>query len=80
MSTAAMPSYNVCPQLYLCLYTIDFNATTSTDRVGYEYVLVPMVFITMNTNSFLFLNFVRSRRLKTVGFWYKRPELHCTAL
>ena len=65
-----------CPRRDTLIVLGDFNATTGTERVGYEICVGPHGSGTRNTNSSLLLNFARSRRLRIAGSWYQRPELH----
>ncbi|KAG0719990.1 Craniofacial development protein 2 [Chionoecetes opilio] len=65
-----------CPSWDTLIVLGDFNATTGTVRNGYELCVGPHGSSTRNTNSSLLLNFARSRRLRIVGSWYQRPELH----
>ncbi|MFV0265489.1 MAG: endonuclease/exonuclease/phosphatase family protein, partial [Kluyvera sp.] len=64
-----------CPHRDTLIVLGDFNATTGTERAGYELYVGPHGSGTRNTNSSL-LNFARSRRLRIAGSWYQRPELH----
>ena len=65
-----------CPRRDVLIVLGDFNATTGTERAGYELCVGPHGSGTRNTNSSLLLNFARSRRLRIAGSWYQRPELH----
>ena len=65
-----------CPPRDTLVVLGDFNATTGTERDGYEICVGPHGSGTRNTNSSLLLNFARSRRLRIAGSWYQRPELH----
>ncbi|KAG0717717.1 Craniofacial development protein 2 [Chionoecetes opilio] len=65
-----------CPPRDTLIVLGDFNATTGTVRDGYELCVGPHGSGTRNTNSYLLLNFARSRMLRIAGSWYQRPELH----
>ena len=54
----------------------DFNASTGTDRDGYETCLGPNGFATVNQNSTKFLDFTRSRGLRVAGSWLQHPQTH----
>ena len=45
----------------------DFNATTGTERAGYELCVGPHGYGTRNSNSFLLLYLAKFRRLIIVG-------------
>ena len=51
----------------------DFNASTGTDRDGYETCVVPHGSGTVNLNSTKFLDFARSHRLRMAGSWFQLP-------
>ena len=65
-----------CPSRDTLVVLGDFNATTGTERDGYEICLGPHGSGTRNTNGSLLLNLARSRRLRIGGSWFQRPELH----
>ena len=54
----------------------DFNASTGTDRDGYETCVGPHGSGTMNQNSTKFLDFARSHGLRVAGSWFQRPQAH----
>ena len=54
----------------------DFNASTGTDRDGYETCVGPHGPGTMNQNSTKFLDFARSHGLRVAGSWFQRPQAH----
>ena len=57
----------------------DFNAAAGTERTGYELCVGSHGSGTRNTNSFLLLNYAKSRQLRIAGVWYQRPEFFlCT--
>jgi len=49
-----------CPRRDTLLVLGDFNASTATDRAGYETCVGPRGFGTVNQNSTKFLDFARS--------------------
>ena len=52
----------------------DFNASTGTDRDGYETCVGPHGSETVNQNSPKFLDFARSHGLSVAGSWFQRPQ------
>ena len=54
----------------------DFNASTGTDRDGYETCVGPHGSGTMNQNSTKFLDFARSHGLRVAGSWFQHPQAH----
>ena len=54
----------------------DFNASTGTDRDGYEMCVGPHGSGTVNQNSTKFLDFARSHGLRVAGSWFQRPQAH----
>jgi exonuclease III len=54
----------------------DFNATTGTDRIGYEGCLGPFGSGSRNQNGSLLLDFARGCGLRLCGSWFQRRELH----
>ena len=52
----------------------DFNASTGTDRDGYETCVVPHRSGTVNQNSTKFLDFARHRGLRVAASWSQRPQ------
>ena len=65
-----------CPRRDTLIVLGDFNAVTGTERAGYELCVGSHGSGTRNTNSSLFLNFAKSRRLRIICSCYQRPELH----
>ena len=53
----------------------DFNASTGTDRDGYETCFDPHGAGTVNLNCTKFLDFARSHGLRVAGSWFQRPYL-----
>ena len=54
----------------------DFNASTGTDRDGYETCVGPLGSRTVNHNSTKFLDFARSQGLGVAGSWLQHPQAH----
>ena len=54
----------------------DFNASTGTDRDGYETCVGPHGSGTMNQNSTKFLDFARRHGLRVAGSWFQHPQAH----
>ena len=54
----------------------EFNASTGTDRDGYETCVGPHGSGTMNQNSTEFLDFARSHGLRVAGSWFQHPQAH----
>jgi len=54
----------------------DFNASTGTDRDGYEMCVGPHGSGTVNLNSTKFLDFARSHGLWVAGSWFQHPQAH----
>ena len=54
----------------------DFNATTGSDRTGYEDCLGPFGSGSRGENGSLLLDFARSWGLRLTGSWFQRRELH----
>ena len=54
----------------------DFNASTGTDRDGYETCVGPHGSGTVNQNSTKCLDFARSHGLRVAGSWFQRPQAH----
>ena len=65
-----------CPRRDTLLVVGDLNASTGTDRDGYETCVGPHGSGTVNQNSTKFLNFARSRGLRVAGSWFQRPQAH----
>ena len=55
----------------------DFNASTGTERDGYETCVGPHGSVTMNHNSTKFLDFAKSHVLRVAGSWFQRPQAQC---
>ena len=66
-----------CPRRDTLLVLEDFNASTGTDRDGYETCVSPHGSETMNQNSTKFLDFAGSYGLRVAGSWFQRPRAHC---
>ena len=66
-----------CPRRDTLLVLWDFNASTTTDRDGYETCVGPDGFGTVNQNSTKFVDFARSHRLRVAGSWLHHPQAHC---
>ena len=54
----------------------DFNASTGTDRDGYEVCVGPHGSGTMNQNSTKFLDFARGHELWVADSWFQHPQAH----
>ena len=54
----------------------DFNASSGTDRDGYETCVGPHGSGTVNQNSTKFLDFSRSHGLMVAGSWFQCPQAH----
>ena len=54
----------------------DLNASTGTDRDGYEMCVGPHVSGTVNLNSTKFLDFARRDGLRVAGSWFQCPQAH----
>ena len=65
-----------CPRRDTLLVLRDFNASTGTDRDGYETCVGPHGSGTMNQNSTKFLDFARSHGLRMAGSWFQCPKAH----
>ena len=65
-----------CPRRDTLLVLGDFNASTGTERDGYETCVGPHGSGTMNQNSTKFLDFARSHGLRVAGSWFQRPQAH----
>ena len=64
------------PSQDILLVLGDFNASTGTDRDGYETCVGPHGSETMNQNGIKFLDFGRSHGLRVAGSWFQRPQAH----
>ena len=65
-----------CPRRDTLLVLWDFNASTGTDRDGYETCVRPHGSGTVNQNSTKFLDFARSHGLRVAGSWFQCPQAH----
>ena len=65
-----------CPKQYNLLVLGDFNASTGTDRDGYETSGVSHGSGTANQNSIKFLDFAERHGLWVAGSWFQCPEAH----
>ena len=54
----------------------DFNASTGTDRDGYETCVNPHGSGTLNQNSTKFFGFARIHGLSVAGSWVQHPQSH----
>ena len=54
----------------------DFNASTGTDKGGYETCVGPHGSGSVNQNSTKFIDFARSHGLRVAGSWFQRPKAH----
>ncbi len=66
-----------CPRRDTLLVLGDFNASTGTDRDGYETCVGPHGSGTVNLNSTKFLDFARNHGLRVAGLWFQHPQAHC---
>ena len=65
-----------CPRRDTLLTLGDFNASTATDRDGYEMCVGHHGSGTVNQNNTKFLDFARSHGLRVAGSWFQRPQAH----
>ena len=65
-----------CPRRDTLLVLGDFNASTGTDRDGYETCVGPHRSGTMNQNNTKFLDFARSHGLRVARSWIQGPQAH----
>ena len=65
-----------CPRRDTLLVLGDFNASTATDRDGYETCVGPHGSGTVNMNSTKFLDITRSHGLRMAGSWFQCPQAH----
>ena len=54
----------------------NFNASTGTDRDGYEKCVGPHESGTVNQKCHTFLNFARSHGFWVAGSWFQHPLVH----
>ena len=69
-----------CPRQDTLLVLGEFNASTGTDRDGYETCVCPHGSGTVNQNSTKFHDFARSHGLWMAGSWFQCPQPHCLTL
>ena len=62
-----------CPRRDTLLVLGDFNASTGTDRDGYETCVGPHLSGTVNHNGTKFLDFARSHGIRGAGSWFQHP-------
>ena len=65
-----------CPRRDTLLVLGDFNASTGTDRDGYETCVGPSGSGTVNQNSTKFLDFAGSHGLWVAASWFQCPQAH----
>ena len=65
-----------CPKGDTLIVLGDFNATTGTDRDGYQSCVGPHGSGSRDESSSMLLDFAKSRRLRIAGSWFQRPDLH----
>ena len=65
-----------CPRRDTLLVMGDFNASTGTDRLGYEACIGPHGSGIRGQNGSKLLDLARGRGLRVAGSWYQRPERH----
>ena len=65
-----------CPRGDSLLVMGDFNASTGTDRAGYETCIGPHGSGIRGQNGTRLLDLARGRGLRVAGSWYQRPERH----
>ena len=65
-----------CPRGDTLLVMGDFNASTGTDRVGYETCIGPHGSGIRGENGTRLLDLAKGRGLRVAGTWYQRPERH----
>ena len=65
-----------CPRRDTLLVLGDFNASTGTDRDGYETCVGPHGSETMNHYSTKFLDFERSHGPRVAVSWFQYPQAH----
>ena len=62
-----------CPSQDTILVSGDFNASTGTDRDGYETSIGPHGSGIVNQNITKFLDFARCRGQRVARSWFERP-------
>ena len=65
-----------CPRRDTLLVLGDFNASTGTDRDGYETCVGLHVSGTVNLKITKFFDFERSHGLQVADSWFQRPQAH----
>ena len=65
-----------CPRGDTLLVLGDFNASTGTDRDGYETCIGPHGSGIRRQNGSRLLDFAKGRGLRVAGSWFQRPERH----
>ena len=65
-----------CPRRDTLIVLGDFNASTGTNRDGYETCVSPHGSGTMNQNSTKFLDLAISHGLRVAGSWFQCPQAH----
>ena len=65
-----------CPKRDTLRLLEDFNASTGTERDGYETCFGPHGSGTVNQNITKFLDFARSQGLWVAGSWFQCPQAH----
>ena len=65
-----------CPRGDTLLVLGDFNASTGTDRDGYETCIGPHGSGTRGENGSRLLDFARGRGLRVFGSWFQHPGRH----
>ena len=66
-----------CPRRDTLLVLGNLNASTGTDRNGYETCVGPHGSGTVNQNSTKFLDFARSHGFRVSGSWFQHAQAHC---
>ena len=64
-----------CPKGDTLIVLGDFNATTGTDRDGCQSCVSTHGSASRYKSSSMLPDFAESRRLRTTGFWFQRPDL-----
>ena len=65
-----------CPKGDTLIVLGVFNATTGSDRDGYQSCVGPHGSGSRERSSSMLLDFGKSRRLRIAGSWFQRPDLH----